>query len=461
MVYLLCLGRSRWPLPRTAFVAPFGRLLAATALVLSLQGCATRDHDLHSVERRLAADEPALALASLERQSKSWSRRDKVLYLLNRAMLLRMQGDLHASNAAFSKAERRIDELYGVSVSEQMGSVIINDRTRSYAGEEFEQVLLHVYMALNFLEMRQYDSARVEALQIDLKLRQFSKRIAKKKYVQDAFARYLAGLIYEQHAEWSDALIEYRKAYEAYGEYRQVYGMSMPTALQEDLLRLTHRLGLDDEHRRYQDEFGFGYTAEPGSSPAPGQLIVLLHNGLAPVKREEAVILPAPGTHTLVKVALPYYQSRSAPVTGARLKVGDRVIPLDLVEDINAIAIRNLEVKMPAIQARALSRAAIRAAVVEGLRRDDQWLLGLLAELGGIAIEHADTRSWITLPYDIYMGRVLLVPGKYTVKLEVLDRSDDVLAERQFRDVRIHAQQMTFLSHHWVVPRHLLFESRR
>jgi hypothetical protein len=429
--------------------------------VFSLQGCATHDHGLYGVERHLAADQAALALASLERQSKSWSRRDKVLYLLNRAMLLRMQGNLDASNAAFSKAERRINELYGVSVSEQMGSVIINDRTRTYAGEEFEQVLLHVYMALNFLEMQKYDSARVEALQIDLKLRQFSKRIAKKKYIEDAFARYVAGLIYEQHAEWSDAMIEYRKAYEAYGEYRQVYGISMPGALQKDLLRLTHRLGLDDEHQRYQDEFEFGYVPEPGGSPVQGQLVVLLHNGLAPVKREEAVILPAPGTHTLVKIALPYYQSRSAPAKGVRLKVGDHVIHLDLVEDVNAIALRNLEVKMPAIQARALSRAGIKAAVVEGLRREDQWLLGLLAELGGIAIEHADTRSWITLPYDIYMGRVSLAPGKYTVRFEVLDRYDAVLAERQFRDVNIRAQQMTFLSHHWVVPRHLVFESHR
>ena len=429
--------------------------------MLALQGCATRDHSLHDIERRLAADEPAQALESLERQSKSWSRRDKVLYLLNRAMLLRIRGDFAASNAAFTKAKRRINELYGVSVSEQAGSVIINDRTRSYAGEEFEQVLLHVYMALNFLEMRQYDSARVEALQIDLKLRQFSKRIAKKKYTEDAFARYLAGLIYEQHAEWSDAMIAYRKAYEAYREYRQVYDMRMPGALQKDLLRLTQRLGLDQEYRRYQDEFGFGYVSEPASSPAPGQLVVLLHNGLAPVKREQAVILPAPGTHTFVKVALPYYQSRSPLANGVRMKVGERVIPLDLVEDVNAIAIRNLEVKLPAIQARALARAGIRAAVVEGLRRDDQWLLGLLAELGGIAMEHADTRSWITLPYDIYMGRVSLAPGEYTVRLEVLDRSNAVLVEHRFHDVTIHAQQMTFLSHHWVVPRHLLFESGR
>ena len=77
-------------------------------------------------------------------------------------------------------------EVITVSVTEQIGSVIINDRTRAYVGEEFEQVLLHVYMALNFLEMNRADAARVEALQIDLTLRQFSKKVAKKKYTEDA-----------------------------------------------------------------------------------------------------------------------------------------------------------------------------------------------------------------------------------------------------------------------------------
>lgn len=461
MVYSFRCGCTR------ASLSPQSCALTRSALVgiglaLMLAGCATHDYSLVNVERRLAADQPELALQSLERQSQSWGRRDRVLYLLNRAMLLRMQGNLIGSNKAFTEAQRRIDELYGVSISEQIGSVIINDRTRKYVGEEFEQVLLHVYMALNFLETNQPDAARVEALQIDLTLRQFSKQIYKKKYTEDAFARYLSGLIYEQHGELSDAMIEYRKAYEAYGEYQRLYGIALPRSLQHDLLRLTAQLGLPDEGMRYQQEFGIDDGASAAEALAgQGQLVFLLHSGLAPVKRENDVVLVAPGTYTLVKVALPYYQSRSSPAKGARLTVADKALRLELVEDVNAIAIRNLEVKMPVIQARALSRAGIKGAVAEGLRRQDQWLAGLLVQLSGLATEHADTRSWITLPRDIYLGRVLLPPGKYTVKLELLDRNDNVLSEHEFRDVKITEQHMTFLSHHWIVPTNLMFESTR
>lgn len=461
-MYLSRSGCNRALLSTQLHVLSVRPLLVGGCFALLLAGCATHDHSLANVERRLAANKPELALQSLERESQHWRRRDKVLYLLNRGMLLRMQGNLVASNKAFTEAQGLIDKLYGVSVTEQIGSVIINDRTRAYVGEEFERVLLHVYMALNFLEMNQVDAARVEALQIDLTLRQFSKRIAKKKYTEDAFARYLSGLIYEQESEWSDAMIEYRKAYEAYSEYRRVYGITLPRSLQHDLVRLTAQLGLVDEHQRYQQEFGISndtVDAEPRTDQ--GQLVFVLHSGLAPVKRENAVILPAPGTYTLVKIALPYYQSRSNPAKGARLKVGDKELRMELAEDINAIAIRNLEVKMPLIEARALSRAAIKGAVAEGFSRQDQWLAGLLVQLGGLATEHADTRSWITLPRDIYIGRALLPPGKYTVKLQLLDRYDSVLSEREFTDVQITEHHMTFLSYHWIVPTNLLFEGPR
>jgi hypothetical protein len=116
---------------------------------------------------------------------------------------------------------------------------------------------------------------------------------------------------------------------------------------------------------------------------------------------------------------------------------------------------------MPAIEARALARASIKGAAVGGLNRQDQWLAALLVQLGGLATEHADTRSWVTLPHDIYIGRMLLPPGKYTVRLEVLNRYDGVVSEHAFPDVQITGQHMTFLSYHWIVPTNLLFEHTR
>lgn len=420
--------------------------------------CATGSNSSYTLERHLAAQKPERALKSLEQQSRQWARRDQVLYLLNKAMLLRMQGDFVASNDIFEQAKQRIDKLYGVSVTEQIGSVIINDLTRQYVGEEFEQVLMHVFEALNYLALGQADAARVEALHIDLKLRQLGKRIEKNKYTEDAFARYLAGMIYEGQREWSDAMIEYRQAYVAYRVYKKEYGVPVPHSLKQDLLRLSERVGLTAEMERYETEFGMERGQDMEIREGKGELIYVLSKGLAPVKRENSIFVLVPPTHTLVKVSLPYYQSRVAPAVAARIRVDGEVIPMEEVEDVRAIAIRTLKTKLPGIRARAIARASIKGTVAYTLKHQDNWLLGVLAELGGLATERADTRSWITLPSNIFLARIPLAPGKHNIELEILDRRHAVIARREFRNVTINKDRMTFLSHHWIVPQHLFFE---
>lgn len=253
-------------------------------------------------------------------------------------------------------------------------------------------------------------------------------------------------------------MIEYRQAYVAYREYQKEYGIPVPHSLKQDLLRLSERVGLMAEKERYETEFGMDRGQDIEAHDGKGELICVLSNGLAPVKRENSIFMLVPQTHTLVKVSLPYYQSRVTPAVAARIRVDGEVTPMEEVEDVRTIAIRTLKMKLPAIRARAIARASIKGTVAYELKRQDNWLLGVLAELGGLATEHADTRSWITLPSNIFLVRIPLAPGKHNIELEMLDRHDVVIARREFRNVTINKDHMTFLSHHWIVPQHLFFE---
>jgi len=109
--------------------------------------------------------------------------------------------------------------------------------------------MVHVFAALNYLELGQPEAARVEVLQIDLLLRQLAERAPEPALGVDPFARYLSGMIFEALGEDSDALIAYRKALEAYRLQQPLTGLAVPAALQADLLRLTRRLGLADEQK--------------------------------------------------------------------------------------------------------------------------------------------------------------------------------------------------------------------
>lgn len=447
-------------------------LLLAT---FALAGCATYSDSFGVIERNLSAQQYDAALQDIEKKSES--KNGRVLYLLDKGMVLRMKGDFAGSNQALEAAKSEMERLYAASVSENALSFIVNDATVSYAGDDYEQVLVHLYMALNYLELGQPDDARVEALQVDIKLREIGEKIPESKFTEDALSRYITGLIYEELGEWSDAMIAYRKAYEAYKKYQVNYGLAMPDMLKHDLLRLAQRQGLKDEAALYRKEFGIEPLPKTKNKPElEGELVFVLNNGLAPIKREKSVGMWAPppavvvdiskkkapatpAMPVLVNIALPYYESRPNNVLSARVSVSDKQTSSQLMEDIDAIAKASLDSRMPAITARSIARAVAKGAIQQsvdkaGSNRDSDAgaaLLGsFLVRVAAAATERADTRSWLTLPANIQMGRLSLPPGSYDVTVELLGADDQVVATRIFPQVLIRKARKTYLTQHWV-----------
>ena len=426
-------------------------------LVLLCSGCASYSDSFSVIESDMAAQRFGAALETLERQRHP--KRDQLLYLLNKAMLERMNGDYAASNRTFEAAKAGMEELRGLSLREQGQSLLINDATRSYAGEEFEQVLVHLYMALNYLQLGERIDARVEALQVDERLREITQRLPENRYTEDALARYLTGMIYEELGERSDAMIAYRKAYEAYRRYGQNYSVAVPESLKHDLLRLSQQMGLTEEMRQYKKEFRIERWMSADELAEQGELIFLLHNGLAPIRREHAVTVPDLASGHFVRIALPYYETRPTPVDGARVTAGSASASAEMAEDIRAIALKDLETKMPAITARALARAVLKAqmakAARENARQQNQNNAGaavaaMAVEIAGLVTERADTRSWMTLPSRIHLARLPLPPGTYTVKVDLLGDDGQIVSTQEYANMDIRRGAKTWLSPHWI-----------
>lgn len=429
--------------------------LATLALLFS--GCASYSDSFSVIESDMAAQRFGAALETLERQRHP--QRDRLLYLLNKAMLERMNGDYAASNRTFEAAKARMEELRGLSLREQGQSLLINDATRSYAGEEFEQVLVHLYMALNYLQLGERIDARVEALQVDERLREITQRLPENRYTEDALARYLTGMIYEELGERSDAMIAYRKAYEAYRRYGQNYSVAVPESLKHDLLRLSQQMGLTGEMQQYRKEFRIERWMSADELAEQGELIFLLHNGLAPIRREHAVTVPDPASGHIVRIAVPHYETRPTPVAGARVVAGGSGATAEVAEDIRAIALKDLETKMPAITARALARAVLKAqmakAARENARQQNQNNAGaavaaMAVEIAGLVTERADTRSWLTLPARIHLARLPLPPGTYTVKVDLLGDDGQIVSTQEYANMVIRRGAKTYLSPHWI-----------
>ena len=109
-------------------------------------------------------------------------------------------------------------------------------------------MLINAFLALNYVEKGEPDEALVEARKVDEKLRVYAKEYdGKNTYKEDAFIRYLMGVLYESRGEINDAYISYKKAYETYAVYTKDYGTRAPSFLLDDLVRTATLMAFDGE----------------------------------------------------------------------------------------------------------------------------------------------------------------------------------------------------------------------
>lgn len=429
---------------RTAVIAPVSRWLLLPLLLAALSGCATYGDWVGQMERRIAAGDTEGAMQVLERHSAEQGR-DAVLYRLNRGMLERLRSEPAASVAAFEDAKARIDALLAVSVSEQAGALAVNDTGRSYVGEPYERAFLHVYAALGFLDQGDHIGARVEMLQLDVLLRGWEEDGV---IVGTALPRYLSALVFEANGEWDDALIACRKAYETYRAYPKGVGPAPPRALGRDLVRLAERLGLEEEAARYRAEFGL--EEDVRLPPGSASLVVLLHSGLAPVKREAGVTVPTPSAR-LVSVSMPYYPPPRRPrFAGARVSVERMSAGSEAAENIDAAARAALEAQRGAILARTAARAVLKHEASRQVGRENE-LAGLLVNIAGLVSERADTRSWTTLPHSIHLARLAVPAGRHIARIELRDAGGAVI-EVVDHPIDLAPAELAVLSLHRIHP---------
>lgn len=425
----------------------------AAACLAALAACATFSDTIQSTEHSLAQQQPRAALTEYEKRKPPAA--DRVLYLMNTGMLLRMSGEYDESTRTLEETKRLIEQLRALSLREQALSFTVNDASKSFVGEDFERVMVNNYLALNYLERGQLDAARVEALQVDLLLRERRQRSsADNPYAEDAFARYLTGIVYENEGEWSDAMIAYRKAYEAYQKQLKSFAVAIPETLKHDLIRLADRMDLAEEAKRYREEFKIAQTLSEADLRERGEIILTVHAGLAPLKRERATTVPNPATGRILRIALPQYRSRAQPFAYARVSADSSSAQTSLVENIDAIAVKTLESEMPGITARAIARMATKdtlAGVASSNSNDSgaSALFGLAVNVAGVLTERADTRSWFTLPGEIHLARLALPPGEYRLKIELHARDERVLDSSEIK-VTLRKGEKKYVSRHWI-----------
>lgn len=400
-------------------------------IAVILQGCATYSAGFVKIESAAANRDLTGAIKSLDELKLSGA--DEALHHLNKGTLLRLQENYTESNKHFDVAKNLADKLSAISATEQVASVAVNDTLKAYEGLPSEQLMLYSFEALNYLQLGELDSAAVEARQFDLKQGLLAKKNGNAKYLSGAFVRYLNSMVYEAVGERDSARIEMNKALEGYKAQNSSFGV--PQGVVTDLARLEAR------------------------KPPVSEAVFILHNGLGPSLNEFTIRVANPNPQNgsaLLSLAIPKFSKRSVPVDHVTLSAGSVSANSEIVEDINDIAEKSLNDRIPAITARALARMLVKNVAAKAVKdkTKDQGGLGLLmsiaADVGTAVSERADTRTWSLLPGNINMARLPLSAGKHNIIATYYGPGNNVIGTREFKDVIVKNGQKTFISDYYL-----------
>ncbi|MDR0338125.1 MAG: hypothetical protein LBI18_13650 [Planctomycetaceae bacterium] len=318
----------------------------------------------------------------------------------------------------------KIEHERAVRVAEQTLAMLVDDNTVSYAGEDYEQVLIRVFLALANL-MYDGTDAPAYALQIGQKQNEIIKQAA----VKDPNNQQK---ILNPKAE----------------SYRQVaIGPYLIGAMQEATLR-----NYDDVQKAYatvcnwEPEFVQGQhdleRAKTGFYCAPGHGVVYLFGlvGAGPYKlQQNCEVLQATQFWVTLMLAMSSQGPMIpdfAPIMVPVVVRPQETVPLltvavdgtwagqtETLTNIGRMAEEQFEAVKPQIIAKAVIRRAFKKGIVYGSKEaiDSNNWISLALELGGIlweALETADTRCWNLLPAEIQVLRLEIPEGEHRLTLQ-------------------------------------------
>ena len=414
-------------------------------LLLFVSACTTptKKPEHLSLRDNLLAGELQIALTSIETNLPG---SNNVFTYMNKGMLQRMSGNYLDSNISFDKAKNLIYTLYGASISEKLGSAAFSDIVQSYAGSRYEQLLLHAYMAMNYIELHDLESARTEILQADVLMKSWSSSTE-----DDAFIRYLSAIIYEALGEYDDAIIDYRKAIYAYRQsVDKKYIKEVPRALIETMSRLLADQNRWDEVKEIRHLSGMQYFphykdvyTSPKNSKEKGELIIILSNGLTPPRKDVSTLTSAINSSHNYTYSTNYRKK-------VRASTAVFSIPLDTVVENVGVLANSSQQDLPGTELRVIIKTLEDSNKNKHLETPETFE-EYLEYVKKIKTKVSDKRSWVTLPNTIQMDRLILPVGTYRLMITMYDKNEDI-KDKISQMVSIHPEEISISTLHWVAP---------
>jgi hypothetical protein len=395
------------------------------------------------VDNELERNSYAESVKMLEKNRKTlYKRGDKILYLLDKGMLQHYARQYPESSQLLQEGEKAIEDAFTRSVTQEISTYLINDNVRDYGGEDYEDIYINVFNALNYYNRGDTEGAMVEIRRMNNKLRYLSVKYdaaitgLQKKALEDgaplpnqndktqfsnsALARYLGMLFHRGAGQYDDARIDMEWLLAAFANSPSVYTNDIPESVS-------------------------GETEIPKGM---ARLNVLAFGGLSPIKSENVTRIPLPDLRW-IKIALPEMVSRHSEIQNIELDLDNgQKVRLELLEDMDAVAKETFKARRQLIYVKSILRAAVKtvssSATGAAAKETDDGIAGLILGLYSIfaqafaeVSEQADLRVSRYFPAKAYVAGINLLPGRYSFNIKYYNKNGKEIASIRYEDMNI------------------------
>ncbi|MDR1952072.1 MAG: hypothetical protein LBQ37_00985 [Elusimicrobiota bacterium] len=411
----------------------------------------------------------------IDKSQKKYGNNNILMFYLDAGIVNHYAFIYDISQKNFEEAKKVFDYYYTKSVGAAALSIVYNDSSMPYYGEDFESIHITVFNALNYILSGQDNEAVVEARQADYLFRGNYRKV----YKDDGFVRYFMGLVYENGGYLNDAYTSYSLAIRAYEN--GINGIKPPKDLINDAYTTALKLGISDYAARLKSKYPS--AARNDILKGYGECIVIDYNGLIPKKVEKVIQIAffrawayasadnvdssdmqdyetaksaalSAFANDYVKAAFPAYERKPHSVYSFSIEspsLKNKTFSYE-AQDLALIAEKVLESQIAKIYAKTIARAAIKFAAGKAasqyVKKEHGDGLGALTQLAANLYsslsERADTRGWNTLPENILMSRFYLPAGENKITVEFRDKNG-VIVKTQDLTVDVKENKKNFL----------------
>lgn len=365
-------------------------------------------------------------------------RAGEILDNMERGRINFLASSYSQSKLALEKSDRAVRAWQDQAVisvtgtATNVGALAINDNITVYEPADYELGFLHLYLGLNYIHANSLEGALVEMrranqvqerarkqresdlkkAEADLKKNGLSPNLGsvlsrypdagdKLKAVQNGYLLYLSALLYETQGDLNSAYVDYRRALAVSPDNRQVI---------DGALRVATGLGMQEDLDLLKQQYG-DYRPIPKGE---GRVIILDERGVVKAMDDWRITIPVydgRGNTGFYSVALPFYND-TVLQRFPNLQLNGSGLDGDILVDVNLMASNQLSEQMPRILLRQVLRTVTKDRLRKEAARGDD-VTNVVFNLFNTLTEQPDTRSWQSLPAEVYSSSTTLSEGEH------------------------------------------------